>query len=112
MGEQMKPEKVKDGLTFFPIPEFGAASAAFGASEDKFFNRYNLPDVPHEFQDMAQNLFFKGGELPKFHESVDQEKAHTAIGAWLSSWAPAHESKIATVGYAFWLWTHKDALSE
>lgn len=30
-----------------------------------------------------------------------------AVGAWLGSFAPSHEEKINTVGYALWLWTSK-----
>ena len=108
----MKPQKEINGITFFPVPEFGDLSAAFGADEEKFFNRTDLPEMPSKYEDMADKLFFEGGDIPELHNSVDREKALNAIRAWLSSATPAHEYKIATVGYALWLWTDKDALSE
>ena len=108
----MKPQKKINGITFFPVPEFSNLSAAFGADEDKFFNRTDLPEIPSKYEDIADGLFFLGGDIPELHNSVDRKKALNAIRAWLSSFAPSHESKIATVGYALWLWTDKNALSE
>lgn len=93
------------GLTFFPVPEFQDVAIAFGADRSCFFDRNDLPDVPAKYERMANTLFFKGGELPKFLDGVDREKAKRALTAWLSSFAPAHEAKIATAGYALWLWT-------
>ena len=106
----MKPQKSIKGLTFYPVPEFDGASVAFGAEDKHYFKRHDLPDVPSEFEDMVQQLFFQGGVMPKLHDSVDVEKAAKAVNAWLCSFAPPHESKIATVAYAFWLWTHESAL--
>lgn len=108
----MIPSKRKNGITFFPVPKFSAKDSAFGVDEGKFFNRHNLPYIPAEFEDMAQSLFFNGGKLPKLSRHVDAAKASTAIRAWLGSWSPSHESKIATVGYALWLWTNDEALSK
>ena len=106
------PKARIDGLTFFPVPEFDDATLVFGAGREQFFDRYNLPDVPRLYLDMASGFFFKGGELPKFHEKVDPRKASRALRAWLSSWEPAHEAKEATVAYALWLWTHETALDD
>lgn len=110
-NEDMKPQKEIKGVTFFPVPEFSKASGVFGAYESQFFNRHDLPDVPRKYINMANDLFFKGGSLPELHPSVDREKALTALDAWLGSFAPAHQAKIATVGYALWLWTDTEALS-
>ena len=107
----MSPQKEIKGITFFPVPEFSDVAAAFGADEAQFFSRHELPDVPRKYEDMAQALFSKGGALPELHPSVDRKKALTALRAWLGSFAPAHEAKIATAGYALWLWTDPDALS-
>lgn len=98
------------GLVFWPIPAFDGPSCAFGADERAFFNRRELPEVPRVWQDKANALFFSGGELPDFAPQVDKAQASRAIRAWLSSWAPAHEAKIATVAYAMWLWTTPAAL--
>ena len=116
-GEEMterkpEPEKTIDGITFYPVPEFSDAEEVFGAHLNRYFDRHHLPEVPRLYLDMASGFFFKGGELPKFHEKVDPRKAIRALHAWLSSWAPAHEAKEATVAYALWLWTHETALDD
>lgn len=110
MGELKIPSAVKDGLTFFPVPTFDDVSIAFGADERAFFGRRDLPDVPSQHKDAAMSLFYKGGPLPKFDPRVDTKLAMRAVKAWLVSWAPAHESKEATVGYAFWVWSTPEAI--
>lgn len=110
--EHPLPEAVCKGLTFFPIPTFSDARIAFGADEEAFFGKRDRPEVPREYLEMAGNLFFSGGKLPKFADGVDVQLASRAIRAWLSSWAPAHESKEATVGYALWLWTNQTAIDK
>ena len=107
----MKPQKKIKGITFFPIPEFGEMAVLLGADETQFFSQYDLPEVPHKYEDMAQKLFFNGGAIPELHQSVDRKKAIKALRAWLGSFYPAHEEKIATAGYALWLWTDPDVLS-
>jgi len=104
----MKPQLTLDGLTFFPIPTFDKADQAFGAEESAYFNRRNLPEVPLQYKDMAQKLSFNGGTLPELQPEVDRAEAMAATSAWLHSFAPAHESKIATVAYAFWVWSEGD----
>jgi len=106
------PQATIQGLTFFPVPEFDGPTAAFGARESAFFDRRNLPKVPREFEDMAQGLFFNGGKLPELSPKVDKKKALTALSAWLGSFAPTHEAKIATAAYALWLWTNDAALNQ
>jgi len=100
------------GLTFFPVPEFSKVDQAFGASPESYFNRSDLPEVPHEFERMARDLFFKGGSIPDLAEGVDRGKAFAALRAWLSSFAPPHESKMATVAYALWVWTTPEAIAQ
>lgn len=106
----MTPQTTIQGLTFYPVPNFDGPTAAFGAPASAFFDRRNLPDVPKKFEDMAQGLFFSGGKIPDFSPKVDRKKAFTALSAWLGSFAPAHEAKIATAAYALWLWTDDAAL--
>lgn len=106
----MKPQKEINGIVFFPVPEFSDVSAVFGASESAFFDRRKLPEVPERFEKMANDLFFSGEKPPEFSSKVDRKKAATAIRAWLGSFAPAHEAKVATVAYALWLWTNDKAL--
>ena len=107
----MKPEKTKNGLTFYPIPEFSDVDAAFGADSSAYFKRDNLPDVPREYEDMASALMFKGGKLISLSPKVNQAEAMKAVRAWLCSFEPSHEAKISTVAYALWLWSSEDSLS-
>lgn len=109
-GKYVTPQTTIQGLTFFPVPDFDGPTAAFGAPASAFFDRRNLPDVPRHFSDMASSLFFSGGNVPDFSPKVDRKKAFAALSAWLGSWAPAHEAKIATAAYALWLWTDDAAL--
>lgn len=106
------PEATCKGLTFFPIPTFNDPQLAFGAKEEAFFEKYDRPEVPREYLEHARDLFFSGGKLPKLADGVDPQLAFRAVHAWLSSWAPAHESKEATVGYALWLWTNQKAIDK
>lgn len=101
----MKPQKSINGLTFFPVPEFSGIEESFGADASKYFGRKEIPEIPKEFIDMAKGLFFNGGNLPELNEKVDQKLAIMAVRAWLCSFDPCHESKIATVAYAFWIWS-------
>lgn len=106
------PSAKKDGLTFWPIPEFDDASAAFGLRGNAYFSRNALPNVPRKYADEVDRLFFSGGELPAFAPQVDRAKAFRAVRALLSSFVPAHEAKVATVAYAFWVWSTPEALVE
>ena len=108
--KELVPQRKIKGLTFFPVPEFDDAQLAFGAPQKSFFNRNDLPVIPGKYEGMVSSLFFKGGDIPELHQSVDMNKARRALHAWLSSWSPAHEAKVATVAYALWLWTHETAL--
>lgn len=108
----MKPQLTIDGLTFFPIPTFDKLTQAFGAPESAYFNRYKLPEIPRKYADLARTLFHKGGTLPEFQPEVEHAKAMAATRAWLSSFAPAHESKMATVAYAFWVWSEGELALE
>jgi len=105
----MTPTAERKGLTFFPVPEFDDVSLAFGAHQQAYFDRQDLPDVPPQYERLASDLFFSGGHLPDLHPAVDRRPAHRAIHALLNSFAPSHEAKTATVAYALWLWTHPDA---
>lgn len=110
MSSKEIPSAVNRGLTFYPIPSFSDLDIAFGAGEDKYFNRRDLPDVPDEFCRQAMDLFYKGGKLPDFDPRIDREMAGRAVRALLSSWSPSHESKESTVGYAFWVWSTTEAI--
>lgn len=99
------PTLTRDGLTFFPIPTFDGPACAFGADAGAYFNRRGLPKVPRKYEDIIQSLFFSGGKLPDLQPLVDRAAAMRALQAWLRSFAPAHEAKIATAAYALWVWT-------
>lgn len=92
---------VKNGITFIPVPKF---NGFMGASVDEYFDRTNLPDVPKEYEKMASDLFFSGGQLPKFIDGIDKKDAFHALNGWLRSWDASHESKMATIAYALWVW--------
>lgn len=95
------------------IPDFTAQDAVFGAKisdyprkeeiPPEFWNRHN-----NRFCEIAGELFFGGGALSKFglqfKPNIDRAKAMTALRAWLSSFEPSHEHKIAAVGYALSQW--------
>lgn len=110
MKDNVLPKAVINGLTFWPIPAFNDPEVVFGAGREAFFDRCNLPDVPKTYCDAAMSLFYSGGKLPEFDPRIDAKLAMRATKAWLGSFAPAHESKEATVGYAFWLWSTPAAL--
>lgn len=105
MANEATPAVTCQGLTFLPIPDFDGPTVIFGADERSFFNRRELPKVPREFEAEVHRLFFRGGEYPAFGADVDPKKAKAALRAWLSSFAPAHEAKVATVAYALWVWS-------
>ena len=101
-----KPMKQIQGLTFFPIPEFRNSNGTLtSAPLSAFFDRYKRPYVPSKYENMASDLFFEGGKLESLQPDVDKNFALDALRYWLSSWAPPHESKITTVGYALWVWS-------
>ncbi len=82
------------------------------ADESAYFNRREIPkEIPKQFDNIANILFFQGGALPVLSPLVDRKKATQAVGRWLSSRAPAHEAKTGTVAYALWLWTDHEHLS-
>lgn len=94
------------------VPNFTAAENVFGARLDQYPNYETLPyefrNMKGQFCDVASKLFFNGGRLSDFGLSyksgIDVSKAQRAIQAWLCSFEPKHEHKIATVGYALSKW--------
>jgi len=111
--EELKPQMVMKGITFYPVPKFKFEELDWlqlNLPSSKYFDRHDLPKVPMEYEDMAQMLMFNGGAI-MVSSKIDKTKAANAVRAWLSSFNPAHEAKIATVAYALWLWNNEDALS-
>ena len=104
------PSATNRGLTFFPVPEFSDGELAFGAPASRYFAKSDHPPVPGEHTSRAMDLFVSGGALPDLDPRVDRALAARAVSAWLSSFAPSHESKEATVGYAFWVWSTPEAI--
>ena len=100
-----KPEAVKDGIQFWPIPETTSTEFAFGLSEPNYFNRRSLPDVPREYKKYVDDLFFDSGRLPDLADGVDRKAASARMRAMLCSFIPSHESKTATAAYALWVWS-------
>ena len=102
------------------VPDFDMPTVAFGARLDEYPEWDDLPDEfrkeRHPCCDVASMLFFNGGELSdyglKLKPEIDNKKALNAIRAWLGSWEPKHEHKIASVGYALSQWCDKDSPNE
>lgn len=110
MKDTLVPKVSINGLTFFPVPKFKNADLVFGAPRESFFkSKKDLPEIPKDMEKLASSLFFEGGTV-NFHEKVNKEDGMRALQSWLLSFSPSHEVKIATVGYALWLWTHPTAL--
>jgi hypothetical protein len=107
----MKMTEAKTPVAF-PVPDFDAVSAAFGADGKDYLTRDQMGDEFYQdrnrYTRTAQLLFFRGGKLEDFglrlKKEIDSAKAHRAIRALLSSFAPKHEIKIGTVGYALSQW--------
>lgn len=99
--------------TVFPVPEFTQVQAVFGADARDYLTREQMGDDfyadRNEFTRHVQSLFFSGGPVipagRQWKTGVDRAKAMLAINAWLRSFAPQHEIKIGTVGYALAQWT-------
>lgn len=100
-------------LPVFPVPDFDAPTAAFGASRKDYLTREQLGDwhdmnLRTPFHEAASGLFFKGGKLSDygltFKPEIDPAKAMRAIRALLGSWDPKHEIKHCTVAVALANW--------
>lgn len=94
------------------IPEFTGLEAALGAALATYPDPTAIPQQffrSHRLCDVANKLFFDGGKLAdhglQFKPEIDQRKAMAALRAWLSSFAPSHEHKVATVAWALSEWT-------
>src|SRR5260221_475266 len=104
------------------IPKFTDLNAAFGAEEKDYPKWHDIPQEFHNLRhlgcEIASQIFFKGGRLSdygvQFKPGVDQNSAMRAIRAWLCSFAPKHEVKIATVGMAIsdWCESYQKPLTE
>lgn len=102
----LKPQAVKDGLQFWPIPALSQLDAAFGFDLAGYFKRSSLPDVPRQYEDAAHSLFSGGmAGMPDLAKGVDKWQAAAVIRSMLISFAPSHEAKIATAAYALWVWS-------
>lgn len=96
----------------FPVPDFDGPTVVFGAPPSAYLTREQLPDGFYSGRgrhcEVASNLFFRGGKLAdhglQFKPGIDRAKAAAAIRGLLSSFAPKHEIKIGTVGYALSQW--------
>lgn len=105
-----------DGQTF-TVPAFDAPAAVFGADAREYLTREQMGSDFYAMRgkhcDAADGLFFSGGKLSdhglRFRAEIDQRAAMMAVRAWLSSFAPKHEIKIGTVGYALSKWCEPTA---
>lgn len=103
--ENLTPKAEIDGIQFLPIPKVPDVVMTFDGGV-KYFDRKNLPYVPKKYTEMAEDLFFNGGKvpLPVSMSPTDVHDAYRWINAALRSFDPSQESKMATVGYALWVW--------
>jgi hypothetical protein len=95
----------------FAVPDFDEAQAVWGAPISAYLTREELGPFyrhSHPMTKIASTLFFKGGTLAEhglqFKPEIDKGKAMRAIRALLCSFAPPHEIKGGTVGYALSQW--------
>lgn len=94
------------------LPELTGADVAFGRID--FAPK--MDDLPEEFQrynsnkfcKIASELFFSGGKLSDHglapREGVNIGRATQALQAFMHSFEPSHEHKMATVGYMIDQW--------
>ena len=91
----------------FEVRIFSDIDAAFGAQEEDY---PPLADMPTEYQreradgcKIAANLFYGGGKLEDFGRKlkgdVHAKSFYLALQAYLCSFAPKHEHKMATCGW-------------
>ena len=102
------PKKQINGITFYPIPQIDDIKVLLGADKTSYFSRDNLPEVPKEFEEKAQELFFEGGKLTGLNKKVSINRATRMLKSLLGSFEPSHEAKITTVAYALWLWSSEE----
>lgn len=103
----------------FPVPAFTDIDAIFGAGAKTYLTREQMGadfyGDHNRFTRAASDLLFQGGKLADFglalKPDIDKVAAMHAIRAWLCSFAPEHEIKIWTVGYALSKWC-EDATQE
>jgi hypothetical protein len=101
----------KPSLTSFKIGEhafriFTDLDAAFGANESDYPPYESIP-IEHRrgglYADIFGKLFFNGGKLSdhnlKLRDDVNSASFYTALRALMSSFAPKHEVKEATVAW-------------
>lgn len=97
----------------YDLPDFDAATLAFGPNESAYLTREQLGDwydmnARSPYHDASDGLFFKGGSTEEYglhvKAGLDEEKVRKTIHALMRSWAPKHEIKRATVAVAFANW--------
>lgn len=102
-----------DTAVHFPVTaDLTPLDARFGADPGTYLTQEQLPPefyaMRHPMCRVASALFNFGGELIdhglRFKPEIDAGQAMLAIDALLRSWAPKHEIKIGTVGYALQQW--------
>lgn len=110
----MSDTKEASGLKLGPhqFRKFSGADMAFGADGRDYPSREMIPAVFHSgntpYNKAFCGLFFRGGRLSDYglswKDGIDQKEAMVTIRALMSSFAPKHEIKEATVAWAFSEW--------
>ncbi len=97
----------------FDVPTFDDITVAFGSVEKHYLTRQQLGDwydmnTPTPYHEAFNGLFYRGGKLADYGLSIkpglDQTQVMRALRALMSSWAPKHEIKTATVAVALANW--------
>lgn len=98
----------------YPVPEFDSPAVVFGAELRHYLTREQTGEEfwqfssRNPFTSAAESIFFKGGRLSDYgltvKEGLDEIKVVRAVQALLTSFAPQHEQKIATVGFLLSQW--------
>lgn len=100
----------------FPVPNFDAPTASFGANNSAYLTREQLGEwygcygknSKSPFHRAVEQIFYKGGKLEdyglKWKDGIDGKKAMMAFQGLIGSFAPKHEIKIGTCAVALANW--------
>lgn len=102
----------------FTIPVFGRGEQVFGAHIGNYPPYSAIPEEHKELrnQTAAAELFFNGGSLAdvglKIRDPEHWKVLHETLRAYLASWEPKQEHKLATVTWLLATYTEPVAQKE
>lgn len=91
----------------FRVPDFDKITAAVGADIEQYPPMSAIPDEHRAGRskecNVASALFFEGGSLAehglRLKPGVDADRFYRTLRAYIASFAPQHEHKMATCGW-------------